>query len=201
MRNLICVLLLFVGGNLSAAEWELEKKEDGIEVYLKDFPGADGAKSFKSISTFDAEYRKVVDTIGNPEKMSKVIHLIESSEIKRPALNDYALYAVIDMPWPVTNRDLVWTVKKVSETSEKAIFDLNIQNDLAPPNDDYVRFKQVSGSFTVENSGPGKTLVIWEQFNDLGGSIPTMILNSAAIDVGFESLKNLRAVAVSVKPE
>jgi hypothetical protein len=199
MRLLLCAWAFFCSSTLLASDWELETKKDGVEVYLKEFAGAEGAKSFKSVSTFDADYQKVVETIGNPEKMAKVIHLVESSEVKRPDLNDYALYLVIDMPWPVTNRDLVWTVKKVSESLEKTVFDLGLQNDLAKANDDYVRFKKVNGTFTVENSGPNKTLVTWEQFNDLGGSIPTMILNSAANDVGFESLKNLRAVAVPAK--
>ena len=192
MKSIFLGCLLFVSTAAFGADWEKSKDKDGITVYLKEFPGAAGAKAFKAVATIKAPFQTVVETIGNPEKMRGVLHLVEKSVVTTPAQDDYSLYLIVDMPWPVQNRDLVWSIKKQSMSGESANFSCGLSNDQMAADPQYIRFKSLEGAFLVEKVSETETLVTWNQYQDLAGSIPVMILNSAAVDVGYYSMNNLR---------
>ena len=196
MKVFLIGCMLSITSAAYSADWEKSKDKEGIAVYLKEYPGADGAKAFKAVATLKAPLQSVIDTIGNPEKMRGVLHLVEKSEVKVATQDDYSLYLIVDMPWPVQNRDLVWAIKKQSSTDGSAKFSCGLSNDQVPADSQYIRFKSLEGSFVIEKVSETDTLVTWEQYQDLAGSIPTLILNSAAVDVGYYSMNNLRKLFV-----
>ena len=133
MKLLVAALLSFAPLTAFASDgWEEEKSDEGVTVFLKAYPGADGAKAFKAVTEMNAPYQTVVEVIGAPEAMRPVLHLVESSKVITPTTNDYALYLVVDMPWPVQDRDLVWTVKRQSQTEAATTFACGLNNAAAP---------------------------------------------------------------------
>lgn len=83
----------------------------------------------------------------------------------------------------VSNRDFVIYVKRTLEPGKRCRVDFHLTNEKGPPvPKGFVRMKRLSGSWTIESQGEGKSQVVYVVHTDLNGSVPAFLASGGMRD-------------------
>lgn len=169
---------LTLTGAAQAADWEVITRKDGIVVSRRAVEG----RAFPQL-------RAVGEVPGTPQEVVAVLldvpaHVkwfpdcIESRTVRR--LDDWRsiTYSRNDAPWPVSDREVV--VENAVNWSGAPSRILVTFHAVAAPDvplgKGTVRMQKATGSYTVEDSGGGRSIVRYEVDADPGGSLPAWLV-------------------------
>ncbi len=177
-----------------AAPSDVETK-DGITVWK--VPTANSAVvGFKAQAVLSAPINAVVGTIMDTPNASEwipntgFIQMIDRSEFSQGKAK---LYYLIDMPFPLADRDLVINSKMSKNPSGIIRIDNQIASDSRyPAKPGVVRINQYTGSWLLEPLGNSKTRVTLQGDADPGGAIPIWATNLFVTKQPTDMLKNMR---------
>ena len=190
----LALLLAAAFGPAHASEAPLESK-DGIVVWKVPSKRID-LIGFKAQTVIDAPMKTVLATIMDTDNANEWIPSTGRIDvIDRSRLSQgYAkLYYLIDMPFPLADRDLVLT----SRIEKDAKGNIRVANKLAtdpayPPSENLVRIKTYEGSWYLEPLGAKQTRVTLDGMADPGGAIPAWATNLFVTKQPTDMLKNMR---------
>lgn len=182
--------------NVSTAEhpWKLRIERNGVKVFNRVVDGSP-IREFMGRCVVDAGLYTVgmvmLDFPTYPEWVASCKDL--RSLTCRDALN-CDLYYVMDLPWPVSNRDVilranatVYPAENVIRVNCEAIPD----DSRVPVPKGYVRLKAMYVKWILKQLPDGKTDVTFLSWSEPGGLITPFIANMATTDFPFKSLVNL----------
>ena len=189
---LVCFAFTAPLGRVALAE---SQTTDGITVWKVPTKSSEFL-GFKAQTVFNAPINAVVGTIMDTPNASEwipntgYIQMIDRSEFDQGKAK---LYYLIDMPFPLADRDLV--IK--SKMSKGATGAIRIDNQIAsdsryPAKPGVVRIKQYSGSWYLEPLGANQTRVTLQGDADPGGAIPAWATNLFVTKQPSDMLKNMR---------
>lgn len=203
-RNLKILFLFFAFSaflfSFAHAEWELEKDEDGIKVYLKEVKGS-AIKEFKGVTTIKVTMDTLLAIIKDTDNFDKWIHQCTEPKVLK-AVNFHDTYSrqINDLPWPVDDREIVmFTAISKDSSKEKIYISLEAKPDYIPKNEDYVRVTKLKGFYLFKALPNGMTEVTWQQHTEPGGSLPVWLINALVVDIPFNSLEALRTLSETKK--
>lgn len=176
------------------APWTLEKEDDGIALYSQ--PVADSPfLAVKVVARIDAPAAKVARLLGDGNGCSPWRAMCKSSEVvSKVSEAERIVYLVLDLPWPVADRDLV--VRSISQVDAQART-LHVSLDSASsevPTRDYVRAES-SGEYELKALGEKLSEFTYIQHTDIGGDLSPDVINPSLLSTTFDDIRRLKALA------
>lgn len=189
---LITLLTLSLGFTADKEPWVLGKDSDGIKVYTRENTET-GIKEFKAESVFKADIDSlelILDNISSYSEWQSNVSTVKVLE-ELDSIRSIAYYTA-ELPWPVSDRDMVIHSEKELVRPGLIIYHLTGRDKYLPENEDFVRIKDIQGNWTIEDLGEGKVYVKHQLYGDGGGNIPRWVLNMFIVDGPHETLINLK---------
>lgn len=189
------IILWLVGPNSHADEpWRLRKSDDDMKIYSR--PVADSAiKAIKIETRFSAPPEQVAALLLDTKHRQQWDELCTQSQWLDDGLTANGelastLYLYYDMPWPVSDRDVVMHVRRQSEGNVIRILSQAI---LSPAFADSGarRIEKAHYEWTLSSIDDNDTAVSAEIFMDPAGPIPAWLLNYLSLT---QPGKNIEAI-------
>jgi hypothetical protein len=177
-----------------AGEWELKKETDGIRVFTRD-SSIPGLKTVRAETVIPVEDPYVIvallaDLEAGVELLDAV-SLVEEIESAEPG--DQNLHMVLDLPWPLQDRDVVAVLSPVhDEENQRLVLTLTGHPELIPEDDRYIRVPSFHSSYTLRYGGEDGVHVAFESTVDPGGKIPVRAMNYRVAVMPVKTLNNMR---------
>lgn len=192
--TLLATAVMGFAGAAMAEDWKLEKDEDGVKVFLSSVPGSK-YKAYRGIVDIKADVATInalqEDVVGS----CKWIHACGEMRLLKHEGNDSWTYSKIEMPWPVTGRDVVLHVTTEKTADGGLIRHLKAEPTYIPEEKGEIRVPKLIGEWKLVPKGAGVTEVTYQVQTEPGGSIPSWLANSFVVDSPMNTLKGLRSAA------
>ena len=193
-RFFALVLIMFAAP--AFAERTVVTEEDGVTVEAE---GVEGRLLPILIGTtrMETSAEQVASWIRATHTYESWMHNCEEARVVRSENGVVVGYNRIGSPWPVSDRDVVLTSKRMDlEGGRIRIEFQSIQDDSVPRPNGSVRMKNLTGSYEL-TPVEGGTEVVYTLDSDPGGSLPGWLVREASKDLPLQTLKKLRVRAES----
>ena len=194
-KKLILLFLLF--SNVAFAQlgtnWVLKENSDGIRIFTGD---AENSK-FKAIKVefeLDATLSQVVATLMDI-KGSEVwlYHTAGNYVVKQVSSSELYYYSLVEMPWPVSNRDFIAHLMVSQDKVTKVVtIDAPCIYDMVPLKATVVRIANSKGKWILSPEGNGRVKIVYTLHADPGGILPAWLTNLFVTKGPSESFKKLK---------
>jgi len=178
----------------SESEWKLKKDKDGIEVYTRTVEGS-LFDEFKGVTTIEnSSLEKVLAVILDVKNYGSLFPDCMNPKVLKQDGKYYDIhYIQVKAPWPVKNRDTVYEQKAVvDENGKHALVSLKPLPDFIVENKDFLRIREGSGFWELEEDENGNVMVVYQFHGEPGGEIPAWLANSFVVTQPYETLVNLK---------
>lgn len=195
----LTMLFTFLANDAALADWKFAAEEKGIRIYTRPVSYST-VKEFKAITRLPAKLDSVLAVLLDPASCPEWVHRCKQArELKRNSFGEVYTYRIIDLPWPVSDRDIVLhkVVSYDPETKE-----ILIRNEGVPdfiPKTGYVRIEKSSGTYRLKPLPTGEVELTWQQFSDPGGDLPKALINAMLTGTPMTTLENLHEMVKKKK--
>ena len=192
------ILLLLLIGNSAIAQpatnWALKENSNGIRIFTGD---AEKSK-FKAVKVefeLDATLSQVVATLMDVKGSEEwLYHTTGNYVVRRVSPSELYYYSLVQMPWPVSNRDFIAhlivsqdKVTKVVTISAPCVY------DMVPLKPKVVRIANSNGKWILSPAANGRVKIVYTLHADPGGILPAWLTNLFVTQGPSESFKKLKA--------
>jgi hypothetical protein len=180
-------------GNIYANDdWQLRKEENGIKVYTKERE-----------ETQIYMYKVITEVKGTPEEVFnqavdfrenlKYMELVDSlAFLDHKKGQRYINYMRFDMPWPVTNREMVMDMH-VRKNANTIYLESNELSGYIEKNKGLVQIEDFHEEWEIRPANtPGKTKIQVTGWVNPGGKIPTWIVNLFSVRTPYRFISGIR---------
>ncbi len=169
----------------SGEDWTLRKEKNGIQVYTKKRAESNIYK-YKVKTQINASIQKVYEQVIDFKENLKYMELVDSlSFLNHREDISYINYMRFDMPWPVTNREMVMEMAVHHHEDSIRL----VSNDLpgyAEQNKNYIQVEDFSEEWVIKsNENENITQITIEGWVNPGGDIPAWIVNLFSVRTPF----------------
>jgi len=182
----------------SSAEpgWQLRKDADGIRVYSRPLDGWT-IHEIKGEVHLKAPLASILAVIDDVPRQSSLSEVVASSKVsRRDSKTRYQYYSVIEMPWPLKDRDIVSErqIKQDPVSLEVVVTD-TAAPDALPLQKSLVRIMKSRQVWTMTPRADGVDVQM-RVLSDPNGPIPASVVNAMSVGTPFRTLQNLRRLAL-----
>ena len=176
-------------------DWELQKDENGIQVFFKKVPGSD-IKAFMGKTVMSASASSILKAMQTDATCVEWIEGCVRAETLEGALFDnFYQYGVNHLPWPANDRDYVIHIT-TSATPNNELIKLRLDAvEGIVPKTGNVRLTKMNIRYYLTPIDSSTTEMVWVQHTEPGGYIPGWLVNMLLLDIPFRSLTKLEQVA------
>jgi hypothetical protein len=183
-------LILSLGLNAQNSNWQLKKNKAGIKVYTRMVEGF-ALDEFKGEMVLNTSLNQVKALIKNAAQMPEWVPDCKEAKLLKKEGESQIHYSITTVPFPLDNRDAIIRYDYITNTKGLKIT-LNGLPDYLPKNDGLVRIPFLQGFYLLEEINANQIKITYQVQANPGGSIPTWMANTFAVDNPFNTLKNLR---------
>jgi len=188
------VALLLAAPLAASDDWALEKDTKGIQLFTRQV--ADSPfEEVKATTVINAPIERVVSVFGDGSTCAAWRGNCKSSRILRqPEENERYIHMVLDLPWPLSDRDMVVrSLSSVDEQNKTATVDIvSVEGEY--PEQKYIR-ASTRAHYSLALIEPGKIALTYIVHVDLGGDISPRIINPELTASTFEEIARLIELA------
>lgn len=177
-----------------AADWDLKKDENGIQVYTRSVDGY-SYKAIRSVVHLEAtRLSSVVSLIRNSKDCPEWSDSCESATIIEwvSELENY-VHTITDLPWPVSDRDLV---SHVIWHQDPETFVVTMQGNATrgklKETEGLVRLTEAQINWELTALANGSLKVVFEAHINPASLLPSWITNMLLVESPYNSLEGLR---------
>lgn len=186
-------LLVFFSLPAFSQEWKLVKDEDGIKVYtrLPEGSSLEEVRATVRVKTTLSAFTALLKDVDGYKAWA--YNCVESKVIKMVCDTAQCYYTQTDLPWPVSNRDLIFR-SSLKQDSLTLVIKTNsvCVPDMLEENDGIIRIRAGRTAWTLTPVSGGFVDVDYFASIDPGGTVPAWLINST-IDMGpYNTLNNVR---------
>jgi hypothetical protein len=176
------------------AQWTLEKDQEHIQIYTRPVTGSPFL-AVKAVTLINAPIRKVADAFGDGNGCSAWRALCKSSEVLSMVSDtERYVYLVLDLPWPLSDRDMViHSTTQIDPASKTATVQLESASAKVPAKE-YVRAES-SGEYTIKVISAEQVEFTYIMHTDLGGDLSPEVINPQVTASTFTDIAQLRLLA------
>jgi len=195
MKTFLIILITLTTKTISLfaqTEWELQKEDEGIKVYTREVEGSK-IQEYKAIAIVDGKLSSVIAVMKDINNYPEFLkNLIESRLLD--ANDTFQLHYLINKtPWPVTNRDGVFSSVFSQQYDTKLVkMTVKLEKEYVLENDNCVRMEEAKGFWLFYPLDTDKVEITYQMLIDPGGSIPSWVLNMFIVDTPIKDLKAIR---------
>ena len=168
--------------------WELKKDQDSIKVYIRNVD--DNTKEYLAETIIKSDIDNIFKTITDFDNSYKWMYKLNSSKILKKSDTSMYVYFVVNMNWPLKNRDLVSDVL-ITQNDNKIKIVMNSYPDYIPEKEKLIRIKQSRSIWNLEKIDNEYTKVALQSYAVVEG-IPTFIMDLFILDSPMYSMSQLR---------
>ena len=168
-------------------EWDLRKNQDSIKVYIRNIDN--NTKEYLAETIINSEIDKIYNTIIDFDNSYKWMYKLNSSKILEKTDTLMYVYFVVDMNWPLKNRDLV-SDAVITKKNDEIIIEMNSYPDRIPSNEKLIRIKESRSIWNLKRIDKGRTKVSLQSYAVVEG-IPTFIMDLFILDSPMYSMTQL----------
>jgi len=178
--------------------WELKKDKEGIKVYTGSIPNSN-LKAIKVTCILNSSLSQLAALLLDIKAHEKwVYHTKTSYLVKQLSANHLLYYSELDMPWPLSNRDVVVEINISQQPGSKVMnVSANAVGHYVPLQKDKVRVSLSKVNWTVTPVGNNQISVEYIAQADPGGEVPAWIVNSFSTKGPFETFEKLKEMLAS----
>ena len=172
--------------------WRLDREQDGIVVYTRPVEGS-GIREFKGSALVAASVDSIRALLRDANHFKDWFpNTIESRLLDRQGNVAYQ-YSVLDLPWPVSDRDNVFRSETETDSATGRIsIRVTAAPDYHPEQPERVRVRRALGQWLLEPVSPAETQVTFTMHLEPGGGVPQWLINTQVVETPFDALTNLR---------
>jgi hypothetical protein len=175
------------------ADWQLEKQTKHVSIYTRDKPNSKFLQ-VKAEVTLSANWTKVIAQFSDENKCWDWQGRCSSVNIiKKINESDRLMYTVIDMPWPVSNRDfLFYAALSFNSATKVTNLTLTPAEDVDYPSG-LVRAKS-NIHYVITPMSEELTQLNILMHTEFGGDITASFVNSKLVDELFIDIEELTSL-------
>jgi hypothetical protein len=181
--------------------WKLKKKSAGIEVYARDVPGSK-LQEFRAVMYVrDTRLSSLMAVFDDAASYPLwMFRCYEARVLKKISLQERITYTATATPWPLRDRDLVVRAIVTQDPGTLAVT-IRVTGiaDYIPPVEKRIRVPKMNGTWTFMPAEPGVVMVVYQQHNEPGGTVPPGLVNMAVVDLPYNTLMKLREMVKQEK--
>lgn len=192
----LAAALSFPAVGADEAGWQLEKDQDGIQIYSRSVDGW-SIHEMRGVTRIAGSLSSVVAVINDVAVLHELTDVVAHSEIThRDSDTRYQVYSMMKMPWPISNRDILnqREITQNTSTLTVTITDTATQ-DVMPPKKDLVRIVKSHQQWTLTPTPDGGVRVESQVLSDPAGPIPSSVINAMSVSTPFKTLSKLKELA------
>ena len=174
--------------NLNYDNWELKKDKDSIKVYIRNVN--ESTKEYRAETIIRSDIDKIFNIITDFDNSYKWMYKLNSSKILKKTDSLMYVYFVVDMSWPLKNRDLV-SDAVIKRDIDKIKIEMNSTPDYIPLNNKLVRINKSRSIWNLEKIDDFSTKVTLQSYAVVDG-IPIFIMDLFILDSPMYSMTRLR---------
>ncbi|PIA69966.1 START domain-containing protein [Pseudomonas sediminis] len=190
--SVLAMLLCATAAQAAERQWQLEREEDGVSVYLADVPGSK-YKAYRGVVTIKGDLAAVQAAQEDVAGSCSWIFSCQQQRLLESKGDVSELYTRFEMPWPVKARDSVIQVTTRTGADGGVTRLLKAVPERLPEENDFVRVQRIDGEWHLKPLGQGEVEVTYEVHTEPGGSVPSWLANSFVVDAPLQTLQGLRA--------
>ena len=201
---LFCMLFTTSQTDLFAQEqWALVQNEEGVTIYSRKI--ADHAESeFKGISTINQPVEVVGAVLADIPAYTQLFYncrYARKLQHKMSSDHNFLLYMVIETPWPLWDRDIIYFARTTIDIGSERILIQSkaLGEPIVPIRKDHVRITDSELQWILERFDSIRTKVTFTKRTNAGGSLGGYLSDVGCRKTIFHSLINLHRIAADPK--
>ncbi|MES2809965.1 MAG: START domain-containing protein [Bacteroidota bacterium] len=197
MHNKLFIFFLLIAATAQAqlkGDWELQQSTDGIRIYTADIANSKikGIKVECQLNATLSQVTAALMDIHNSEEW--LYHTAGNYLIKQVSSSELYYYSLIEMPWPVSNRDFIAHLKVTQDPVTKVVtMDAPCIPDMIPVKPKIVRITNSKGKWVITPVGDDKVKILYTLHADPGGDVPSWLANLFITQGPSQSFKKFKA--------
>ena len=197
----LSVLCFFPQGAMAIEyPWQLRLERDGIAVYTRRVE-ASPILEFKSSVIVNEPLEKVISFFEDETNLIRWYYqCVRAEVVRKNSLGERIFYFVINLGWPVKDRDCVFTqVKSLDPASGVISYNLCALPETLPRKKGKVRVLFLDATWRFTPLEGNRTEIYFQQHSNPGGSVPVFLVNRLSVEIPFHCLNNLRRMIGEIK--
>ena len=178
----------------SNAEWALQQDDGRIQVFTRPVAGSPFLE-VKATALINAPIADIASRMGDGEGCVEWRVMCKSSEVLSvDSDTERNVYMVLDMPWPVADRDMVMRSIADIDTAAKTVT-VQLQDASSKyPEQDYVRAVS-NWQYQMKALGEEQVEFTYIMHTDLGGDLSADLINPRVVESTYADIKQLQLLA------
>ncbi|PLX05599.1 MAG: hypothetical protein C0594_07040 [Marinilabiliales bacterium] len=175
--------------------WKMSKNESGIVVHTKN-NSSSRIKEVKASAIMNCEISEITAAILDVSKYTNWVYECSVSNlIRENSKIDKVYYLVTNVPWPVSDRDMVFHIKAgINKNNHSVEITAVTLKDEIPEKEGMVRVNYSMIKWEIKQIQPGKIELLYWLKGDPGGEYPDWILEMFMVSGPFNSIKALKTI-------
>ena len=200
LKRLMIAVLAFVvmvvnaDDNAKTGEWQLQKEEDGVQIFARSVEGWE-IREILAVTTLPTTPGSVLAVLNDVEENApKLSDVVRNSVIEqRESATRYRIYTVMDMPWPLSDRDSFnqRVIEHDADSGVVTITDTATQGG-KPEREGLVRIQSSRQQWRLTLLEDGQTKVELQILVDPNGPIPSSLINSMSVGQPIGTMDTLK---------
>lgn len=180
--------------------WQLRLERDGIAVYTRRVE-ASLIVEFKSSVIVNEPLDKVISFFEDESNLTRWYYqCVRAEVVRKKSLGERIFYFVINLGWPVKDRDCVFSqVKSLDPASGAISYALCALPETLPREKGKVRVLFLNATWRFTPLEKNRTEIYFQQHSNPGGSVPVFLVNKLSLEIPFHCLNNLRRMIGEIK--
>jgi hypothetical protein len=177
----------------SDTSWRRLRAEDGITSLDRSTHGR-SLPEFRAQATMEASIWDVLSVLEDVDRAAEwTAHCQDMHKLPGSTSEKLLVYARMDAPWPVRDRDVITKVETGYASSTELVVKIaSITSPQHPVVDGVVRIPRLIASYSFRVLSPRSTQVAYQLDLDPGGTLPDWLKTLAAKDLAHQTLSRLR---------
>jgi len=174
-------------------DWVHTRTDDGIESF-RSAEGAGSRETLRAVTEVQGDVWSLLAILEDVDRACEwTAHCAEMRRVRRYGPRDMLVYARMDAPWPVRDRDVVTRVRLELGSLHEIQADIqSVADPSVPANPGVVRMPSMRARYAFRVVGPERVRVSYEVSVDPGGTLPDWLKRLVARDLAHDTLERLR---------
>jgi hypothetical protein len=195
LNKLTLLLLLLTNCALAQTRnnWALKENNDGVKIFTRDIENSK-IKAIKVECQLNATLSQLVSVLMDVNSSEEwLYHTASNYIVKQVSPSELYYYSLVEMPWPVSNRDFIAHLTVSQDAVTKVVtIDAPCVADMVPVKAKVVRIANSKGKWVISPLSKSQVKVVYTLHADPGGIIPAWITNLFVTQGPSQSFKKLK---------
>ena len=181
-------------------DWKLMKENERYSIYARKLTKSK-FKEIKVIGRIQSSLSAIVMALEDIEYQKEwVLRTLDAYEIEQLGVGNYHFYLSTDMPFPVSDRDLVCYYERTQDPETKVVTTISYATpELIPEEESLVRIPSFDSYYILTPDDDGWLDMEYFLKIDPGGALPAWVVNLAATTGPNSTMRALYKVIASGK--